>query len=130
MPLFNGPKRTVAIAPNTSAKAIPPVTPSDSYTVDENDVLTITAADGVLANDTDTDGDTLTATVVTGPNDGTVSLNSDGSFSYTPDTSFNGTDTFTYVANDGFVDSAETTVTINVDPATIVRVPSATASKV
>ena len=43
-----------------------PVADDDSYTTDEDTPLTV-AAPGVLANDTDVDGDTLTATLVAGP---------------------------------------------------------------
>ena len=42
------------------------------------------AAPGVLANDTDPDGDPLTAVLVTGPSHGTLTLNANGSFTYTP----------------------------------------------
>ena len=55
----------------------------------------------MLANDTDVDGDTLTAVLVTGPAHGTLTLNADGSFTYTPTANYNGTDSFTYKANDG-----------------------------
>ena len=66
---------------------------------------------GVLDNDTDVDGDTLTAVLVAGPTNGTVTLNADGSFTYTPTGNFTGTDTFTYNANDGALDSNTATVT-------------------
>ena len=55
----------------------------------------------MLANDTDVDGEPLTAVLVTGPPHGTLTLNADGSFTYTPDANYNGTDSFTYAANDG-----------------------------
>ena len=70
--------------------------------------------DGVLDNDTDPDGDTLTAVLVTGPTNGTLTLNADGSFTYTPTDNFIGTDSFTYTANDGALNSNTATVTINV----------------
>ena len=51
-------------------------------------------APGVLANDTDADGDPLTAVArVASPLDGTLTLNADGSFTYTPTAGFYGTDT-------------------------------------
>src|SRR5207253_2374026 len=53
-------------------------------------------APGVLANDTDVDGDPLTAILVTSPTHGTLSLNNDGSFTYTPALNYNGPDSFTY----------------------------------
>src|SRR2546425_2590286 len=76
----------------------------DSYSTPEDTTLTV-AAPGVLANDTDVDGDPLTAILVNGPAHGTLSLNSDGSFTYTPALNYNGPDSFTYKANDGQVDS-------------------------
>ncbi len=70
----------------------------------------------VLSNDSDVDGDTLTASLVSGPTNGSLTLNADGSFSYTPDADWNGTDSFTYTANDGALDSNVATVTITVNP--------------
>jgi len=91
-----------------------PVSAADSYATQEGVALTIDAAAGVLANDTDADGDELSAAVVTGPADGTLSMNSDGSLVYTPNDGFVGQDTFTYQASDGTVTGDETTVTIDV----------------
>ena len=70
----------------------------------------------MLANDTDADGNPLAATVVTGPQNGTVVKNADGSFSYTPKKDWFGTDSFTYRANDGTGDSGLATVTLIVKP--------------
>ena len=88
----------------------------NNYVVNEDTTLTITAANGVLANDTDLDGDSLTAVLNTDVSNGTLTLNADGSFSYTPDADWNGTDSFTYTANDGVLDSNVATVTITVNP--------------
>ncbi|MEH2022998.1 DUF4347 domain-containing protein [Nostoc sp.] len=55
---------------------------------------------GVLTNDTDTENTALKATLVSGPNNGSLILNSDGSFTYTPQAGFQGIDTFSYKAND------------------------------
>jgi hypothetical protein len=74
------------------------------------------SAPGVLENDSDADGDALTAVLVSGPSNGTLSLNSDGSFVYTPNSPGPGTDSFTYKANDGNADSNVATVTLNVPP--------------
>ena len=68
----------------------------------------------VLINDTDADGNSLTATLVTDVSNGTLSLNPNGTFTYTPDADFNGVDSFTYMANDGTVNSNIVTVTLNV----------------
>ncbi len=72
------------------------------------------AAPGVLANDTDPDGDPLTAMVVTGPAHGGLTLNPNGSFTYTPAANYNGPDSFTYKAGDGTAASNTATVAITV----------------
>jgi WD40 repeat protein len=85
----------------------------DGYRTDEEVPLLVSAADGVLVNDFDGDGDPLTAVHTGGPgNAQSFTLNPDGSFSYTPATDFFGTDTFTYVADDGGAVSDTATVTI------------------
>ena len=71
----------------------PPVAVDDNFGADY-------AGRNVLANDTDADGDQLTASLVTGPQNGSLTLNQDGSFAYVPDDGFFGTDSFTYRAGD------------------------------
>ena len=63
---------------------------------------------------TDIDSGSLSASVVSGPDHGTLELNPDGSFTYTPSADFNGSGSFTYKANDGSLDSNVATVTITV----------------
>ena len=89
---------------------------NDSYALGEDGFLNIAAPSGVLANDTDADGDLITARLVSGPAHGALSLNRDGTLAYTPDPDFHGTDTFTYRANDGTTDGNLATVSIIVDP--------------
>ncbi|PKO14105.1 MAG: hypothetical protein CVU39_16140 [Chloroflexi bacterium HGW-Chloroflexi-10] len=91
-----------------------PVALADSYDVDETRQLSIDAANGVLANDTDVDSPAITAVLVSTTANGTLTLNADGSFTYTPNVDFGGVDTFTYKATDGKADSNVVTVTINV----------------
>jgi PGF-CTERM protein len=93
----------------------PPIASDDSYTVDENTTLTVPAS-GVLNNDTDPDGDTLSVTTaaVSEPSNGTLALDSDGSFEYTPDSGFTGADSFTYEVSDGNGGTDTATVTIAV----------------
>ena len=98
----------------------------DRYTTAEDTVLTV-AAPGVLANDTDADGDALTAAKVTDPAHGTLTLNANGSFTYTPAANYNGPDTFTYRANDGTAYSNTATVTLTVTPSTTRRWRSPTS---
>ncbi len=102
---------TITVTPVNDA----PVAIDDEYTVAEKAVLTI-AAPGILANDSDVDGDVLTANLVDGVTNGTLTLNADGSFVYTPNEYFNGTDSFTYLASDGTLQSELATVTITVTP--------------
>jgi len=91
-----------------------PVAVNDSYSVHANSILDVAVNNGVLSNDTDIDGNPLTAVLVDNVQHGTLNFNSNGSFTYTPTSSYSGTDSFTYRANDGTVDSAIATVTINV----------------
>ena len=83
----------------------PPVAVDDAYSVDKNSVLEVPAP-GVLGNDTDADGDTLSAALVSDVAEGALVLGADGSFTYTPDADFAGTDQFTYRASDGAAHSA------------------------
>ncbi len=86
------------------------------YAVNEDGVLAVASAQGVLFNDTDVDGPGLSAVLVSGPaNAAAFTLNADGSFTYTPNGNFNGTDSFTYRASDGSLDSNIATVTIIVN---------------
>ncbi len=93
-----------------------PAAAADGYSTDANSPLTVNAASGVLANDTDVDGDPLSASLVSGPQHGSVTLNSDGSFNYTPAADFQGADSFSYQAADGEADSNVATATITVNP--------------
>src|SRR5205085_1996159 len=90
-----------------------PVAVNDSYTATEDTALTI-AAPGVLGNDTDVDGDPLTAMVVTQPAHGAETANADGTVTYTPAANYNGTDSFSYTVGDGHRASATATVSVSV----------------
>src|SRR5205823_5209125 len=91
----------------------PPVAGNDAYSVNEDTTLLISAP-GVLANDTDVEGDRSKASRVGGPAHGSLTLNADGSFRYLGATNFNGADSFTYKANDGKADSSPAPVRITV----------------
>ena len=106
--------RGFAVAPDNA----PPTANPDTYQVGAGGSLTVDAP-GVLANDTDPEGDPLTAELISGTTTsqgGTVVLNPDGSFTYTPPAGFVGVDSFSYVAHDGTSDSTVATVTLNVVP--------------
>ncbi|MDA0658163.1 MAG: Ig-like domain-containing protein [Planctomycetota bacterium] len=100
---------------NVTAVNSAPVGVADTYSATEDTTLTVNAANGVLKNDTDADGQTLTATLVVEPQQGTVTLNADGSFSYTPTANYTGADSFTYRASDGAASSGVTSVAITVN---------------
>ncbi|GAB5442987.1 MAG: hypothetical protein Fues2KO_33360 [Fuerstiella sp.] len=67
---------------------------------------------GLLDNDSGTGP--LSASLVSGPANGTLTLDADGSLLYTPNVGFTGVDSFTYRVNDGTSDSNVATVSINV----------------
>ena len=63
--------------------------------------LEVAAATGLLANDSDKDGDVLFARLIAGPQHGTLVLRTDGGFEYRPTAGFVGTDQWRYAATDG-----------------------------
>ena len=101
-----------------------PVANADSYSTPENATLQVSAP-GVLGNDTDAQGNPLTAALVSGPASGILALNANGGFTYIPVRDFTGVVTFSYRANDGALDSNVATVAIDVTP--VNQAPVATA---
>ncbi len=87
------------------------------YAVDEEGVLTVAVADGVLKNDQDDNGDTLSAILADDvPADqGVLSFAADGSFVFTPAVDFAGQVRFTYQASDGTNNSAPQEVLLTVN---------------
>lgn len=102
------------------------------YGVSENATLSVSGANGVLQNDSDADGDSLTVTEVNGnganvgnqitlASGALLMVNSDGSFDYDPNGQFENlaagttaTDTFTYTVSDGTqTDTATVEITIH-----------------
>ncbi len=92
----------------------PPVATNDSYRGLEDKVLRVPAP-GVLANDTDADGDVLRASVVTRPNKGQLTLRHNGSFTYAPKRNFNGTVRFVYRSSDGKGGTDRAVVTLRLE---------------
>lgn len=78
---------TIDVRPGAGNR--PPAAVDDAYEVRIGESLGVPAP-GVLANDSDPDGDKLSAVLVTPPENGTLAFNSDGSFVYTPDTIMEG----------------------------------------
>jgi hypothetical protein len=104
----------------------PPVAVTDPpYATDEDQVLVVARAAGLLPNDTDVDittgvpGEVLSAQLIanSGPAHGAITVGADGGFTYTPDPDWFGTDTFRYRAVDNRGgESAPVTVTLEVLP--------------
>jgi hypothetical protein len=90
-----------------------PVANEDAYST-EMGVTLVVPAPGVLTNDYDADGDSLTAVQLGDPSNGTLSFSSNGGFTYIPDLYYSGDDTFTYQAYDGATLSSPAKVTITV----------------
>jgi hypothetical protein len=90
----------------------PPDAVDDMATTQENTAVTI----NVVANDTDSDGHSLTVTNVTDPPNGTATNNNNGTVTYTPDSGFVGSDSFAYTISDGNGGSDTATVTVTVNP--------------
>jgi hypothetical protein len=85
--------------PNTSPELVDDFYLTNTIATD----LAIDAAEGVLANDSDPDGDTLAIESfdVMSEAGGTIDMADDGSFTYTPPADFFGEDGFEYTATDG-----------------------------
>ncbi|MEL6334903.1 MAG: Ig-like domain-containing protein, partial [Cyanobacteria bacterium J06626_26] len=85
-----------------------------------DDAFTLLAGEAftgnVTANDSDPDGDNLTATIVNETGNGAVTFDN-GDFTYTPNDGFSGTDSFTYEVDDGNGGTAQATVTLTVEEA-------------
>ena len=100
------------VVTNNGQLAVAPTCVDDAYTANSNATLTVTAANGVLANDAPAGG---TATFpTTSTQGGTVAGLADGGFTYTPPVNFTGTDTFAYTVSNSF-GSATCTVTLTVN---------------
>jgi Big-like domain-containing protein/uncharacterized protein DUF4214 len=94
----------------------PPSAADDSFTASSGQPLNVPAP-GLLSNDSDADGDPLSAVLVQGPQHGSLQLAADGSFVYTPSPGYSGADQFTYRADDGVLQSPAATVAIQVSAA-------------
>jgi VCBS repeat-containing protein len=91
-----------------------PTAMADNYGLDNGATLNVPAT-GVLGNDSDPDGDAMTAVKVADPSHGSLTLNSNGSFSYTHDGSATTSDSFTYKAYDGQEYSNTATVSLTIE---------------
>lgn len=83
-------------AVNDAATAV-----SDKYTATQGQSLSITAANGVLKNDTDVDGDAFTVVGHGNASHGSITVGADGALVYTPFAGFVGTENIEYTISDG-----------------------------
>ncbi|HHX8508033.1 TPA: tandem-95 repeat protein [Vibrio diabolicus] len=101
---------TVDVLPINDA----PVSGNLAYSVDEDNSITL-SQEQLLAQATDVEGDTLTASNLVVDGDATVTANDDGSFTITPDANFNGDIDITFDINDGS-DTIVATADLTVNP--------------
>jgi VCBS repeat-containing protein len=111
--LVTSPPVTVEITVTAVSGA--PTAGTDGYTIAEDTPLDVAAATGVLANDTDPQGARLTASIVTPPQHGTLTLSAAGEFKYTPAANYAGSDSFVYAASDGEL-ATQATAHITITP--------------
>ena len=90
---------------------------ADEYTAFKDSTLSVSAKEGVLANDKYPEGVTkgMTAELAQKPAHGTLTLNKDGSFKYTPAEDFEGKDYFGYYCVVNETKSKAVIVTISVE---------------
>jgi len=93
-----------------------PIAVSDPVITCEDSAITV----DVQANDIDVDLDTLTTTILSGPNNGTVTLLNGDSIFYDPDSNFTGYDTIIYVICDNTTGSLCNTMPVLCDTALLI----------
>jgi cysteine-rich repeat protein len=98
-------------APVTVSVSHTPTAVDDTLVINEDATGTITA----LANDSDPDGDPLTATITTPPAAGTASIAA-GVVTYHPAANYHGSDAIGYTVNDGHGNTATATIHLTVNP--------------
>ena len=104
----------VTVTINVLADNNAPIARNDSYTVEQEQTLEVQSANGLLVNDEDADGDSLSVSLFSGTSNGALTLNDDGSFTYTPNSGFVGTDSFVYQVDDQLSVSNLAAVTLHV----------------
>jgi hypothetical protein len=109
--LHFGVNAPAATAGNTKPMALPDVAQT---------VLNTSVSGQVTNNDTDADGNSLTATLISQPSNGVVAMSINGNFTYIPNNGFTGTDKFRYrICDNGAPSMCDTaSVTVYVMPLT------------
>ncbi|MEM6936163.1 MAG: ThuA domain-containing protein [Pseudomonadota bacterium] len=113
VPAQFGTEVALHLAPSGTLGNRAPLANPDSYSTEVDQALTV-AAPGILDNDSDLDGDALTAVLVDDAASGNLDLSASGGFSFTPAAGFSGAVSFTYEASDGLLNSPTTSVSISV----------------
>ncbi|MEZ8307034.1 tandem-95 repeat protein, partial [Vibrio splendidus] len=91
-----------------------PLAGSTSYTVNEDNSITI-SNEQILANSSDIDGDDISVSSVTyGGSDGVFTTNDDGTYTFEPNENFNGDVSFNVVIRDEDGETASTTAGLTV----------------
>jgi hypothetical protein len=112
---------TVQNTPMTNG--IAPVTAPTMNSVFGGAPANVSNPASVLDNDSDADGDPLSAVLVNPTANGSLIFYSNGTFNYTPNTNFVGTDSFTYKSTDGTdysaIVMANITVTADTNASTV-----------
>ncbi|MEN8852622.1 MAG: Ig-like domain-containing protein, partial [Candidatus Arcticimaribacter sp.] len=105
---INGAPVTVSIT--VTGTNDPPIANDDNIIVPLNETITTldNGQTSLTANDIDPDGDVLTASLVSTPTFGTITLNPGGTFSYTQNGTLNSGDSFIYSVSDGSLTSSAT----------------------
>ncbi|QDV45476.1 hypothetical protein Enr13x_53550 [Stieleria neptunia] len=115
--VFDGVEFSTVSSINMHVQNQPPVANNESYSVDRNNVLHVSASDGVLNNDTQGDQDQLIVTLESAPANGSIEFFDDGAFNYHHDGQSFLSDSFTYRIFDGAAYSIGT-VNITINPNT------------
>ena len=100
----------VSYDPSVTAVNDAPVASNDSIITNEDIVY-----NGVLPQAIDEDNDSVTYSLDTDSNHGTVMLNTNGSYTYTPVNNYSGSDSFSYTVDDGKGGTNTYTVAITVN---------------
>ncbi len=107
----NGGEDTATVTVTVANLNDAPVAQDDVATVAEDSADTVL---DVLANDSDVDGDMLSLTAVSQPDQGGVTALSGDGVAYSPAPDFNGSESFSYTVSDGHGGEATATVTVTV----------------
>ncbi|MFO0923537.1 MAG: Ig-like domain-containing protein [Pirellulales bacterium] len=104
-----------------------PIAASEEFSMNFIESIQL-GAGGLLANDSDPDGDALSAVLVTGPSHGSLVLQSDGSMIYNPEVGYTGDVTFSYLVTDGNLNSNTVQVVIHIAMPPVPQTPGGSSS--